>query len=111
MKLQNVRKIKGTADKNGLKDVTCEQGFTDRDCRAMKDTSQTDRDDYLSCSSEHIFCDCYYKVYPSTFSEMPDPAVDIALDWHFAGTVEYFMSLRANMPNRISDLKVRLIDQ
>ena len=28
MALQNVRKIKGAADKNGLKDVTCEQGFT-----------------------------------------------------------------------------------
>ena len=39
---------------------------------------------------------------------MPDPAVDIALDWHFAGTVEYFMSLRANIPNRINDLEVRL---
>ena len=39
---------------------------------------------------------------------MPDPATDIALDWHFAGTMEYFMSLRANMPNRIDDLKVKL---
>ena len=25
--LQNVRKIKGAADKNGLKDVTCDQGL------------------------------------------------------------------------------------
>ena len=27
MTLQNERKIKGTADKNGLKDVSCEQGL------------------------------------------------------------------------------------
>ena len=27
MMLQNVRKIKGAVDKNGLNDVTCEQGF------------------------------------------------------------------------------------
>ena len=28
MTLQNLKKIKGAADKNGLKDVTCEQGLT-----------------------------------------------------------------------------------
>ena len=32
MTLQNVRTIKGAVDKNGLKDVMCEQGFTWSNC-------------------------------------------------------------------------------
>ena len=39
MTLQNVKKIKGAADKNGLKDVMCEQGLNcDYDCSSWLDT-------------------------------------------------------------------------
>ena len=38
MMLQNMRKIKGAADKNELKDVTCEQGLGLVSCQDLPST-------------------------------------------------------------------------